>query len=147
MYICTHKIGRLAQLVQSIPISSEVDGTRRLKKILGRLAQLVQSIPISSEVDGTRRLKKILGRLAQLVQSTSFTPRGSGVRTPHRPQKTSTEMLEFFYFRYGICSLYGSIVSRLAIIAHKKTPLEWSFFCDNLKFYFLIISFKTAFSE
>ena len=37
------------------------------------------------------------GRLAQLVQSTSFTPRGSGVRTPHRPQKTSTEMLEFFF--------------------------------------------------
>ncbi len=27
----------------------------------------------------------IKGRLAQLVQSTSFTPRGSGVRTPHRP--------------------------------------------------------------
>jgi hypothetical protein len=38
------------------------------------------------------------GRLAQLVQSTSFTPRGSGVRTPHRPQKTSTEMLKFFLF-------------------------------------------------
>ncbi len=38
----------------------------------------------------------IIGRLAQLVQSTSFTPRGSGVRTPHRPQETSTEMLEFF---------------------------------------------------
>ena len=27
------------------------------------------------------------GRLAQLVQSTSFTPRGSGVRTPHLPLK------------------------------------------------------------
>ena len=26
-----------------------------------------------------------IGRLAQLVQSTSFTPRGSGVRIPHRP--------------------------------------------------------------
>ena len=26
-----------------------------------------------------------IGRLAQLVQSTSFTPRGSGVRVPHRP--------------------------------------------------------------
>ena len=26
-----------------------------------------------------------LGRLAQLVQSISFTPRGSGVRIPHRP--------------------------------------------------------------
>lgn len=28
------------------------------------------------------------GRLAQLVQSISFTPRGSGVRIPHCPQKT-----------------------------------------------------------
>ena len=27
----------------------------------------------------------ILGRLAQLVQSISFTPRGPGVRVPHRP--------------------------------------------------------------
>jgi hypothetical protein len=28
-----------------------------------------------------------IGQLAQLVQSTSFTPRGSGVRTPHCPHK------------------------------------------------------------
>jgi hypothetical protein len=77
-------LGRLAQLVQSIPISSEAVGLEN-KKILGRLAQLVQSIPISSEAVGLEN-KKILGRLAQLVQSTSFTPRGSGVRTPHRPQ-------------------------------------------------------------
>ena len=39
-----------------------------------------------------------IGRLAQLVQSTSFTPRGSGVRTPHRPQQTPKSMtLEFFF--------------------------------------------------
>jgi hypothetical protein len=37
-----------------------------------------------------------LGRLAQLVQSTSFTPRGSGVRTPHRPQKNPLEIMDFF---------------------------------------------------
>ena len=30
----------------------------------------------------------VAGRLAQLVQSTSFTPRGSGVRVPHRPPRT-----------------------------------------------------------
>ena len=41
------------------------------------------------------------GRLAQLVQSTSFTPRGSGVRTPHRPQKTPIEILEFFFVKLG----------------------------------------------
>ena len=28
-----------------------------------------------------------IGRLAQLVQSIWFTPRGSGVRIPHRPQR------------------------------------------------------------
>ncbi len=28
---------------------------------------------------------EIKGRLAQLVQSTWFTPKGSGVRLPHRP--------------------------------------------------------------
>ncbi len=51
----------------------------------------------------------IKGRLAQLVQSTSFTPRGSGVRTPHRPQKTSTEMLEFFLFNFEF--RFGKIFS------------------------------------
>ena len=39
------------------------------------------------------------GRLAQLVQSTSFTPRGSGVRIPHRPQqKKLQQMLKLFLF-------------------------------------------------
>ena len=42
------------------------------------------------------------GRLAQLVQSTSFTPRGSGVRTPHRPLLSykppkSSDFGGFFY--------------------------------------------------
>ena len=48
-----------------------------------------------------------LGRLAQLVQSTSFTPRGSGVRTPHRPQNFSRNWGVFFcLIVYGI--RYGS---------------------------------------
>ncbi len=32
-------------------------------------------------------LHPLLGRVAQLVQSTWFTPKGSGVRIPSRPQK------------------------------------------------------------
>ncbi len=40
-----------------------------------------------------------LGRLAQLVQSTSFTPRGSGVRTPHRPQKLLNFLRSFFILK------------------------------------------------
>jgi hypothetical protein len=46
------------------------------------------------------------GRLAQLVQSTSFTPRGSGVRTPHRPQKKDKS-----YFL--ICPFVFSAAGRL----------------------------------
>ncbi len=37
-----------------------------------------------------------VGRLAQLVQSTWFTPKGSGVRIPHRPQ--SFQKWELFFF-------------------------------------------------
>ena len=33
-----------------------------------------------------RHSKNVIGQLAQLVQSIWFTPRGSGVRIPHRPQ-------------------------------------------------------------
>ena len=33
--------------------------------------------------------KEMHGRLAQLVQSIWFTPRGSGVRIPQRPQRLS----------------------------------------------------------
>ncbi len=44
-----------------------------------------------------------IGRLAQLVQSTSFTPRGSGVRIPHRPQKSSLFKLDFFIFNTFFC--------------------------------------------
>ena len=38
-----------------------------------------------------RYASNVIGRLAQLVQSTSFTPRGSGVRIPYRPQKKHTD--------------------------------------------------------
>ncbi len=33
-----------------------------------------------------------MGRLAQLVQSTWFTPKGSGVRLPHRPLLNYTDI-------------------------------------------------------
>ncbi len=36
------------------------------------------------------------GRLAQSVQSIWFTPRGSGVRIPHRPRKEGQRELSFF---------------------------------------------------
>ena len=47
----------------------------------------------------------VTGRLAQLVQSTSFTPRGSGVRTPHRPQKFIQIVWTFFINKWSINSV------------------------------------------
>lgn len=43
---------------------------------------------------------EVYGRLAQLVQSIWFTPRGSGVRIPQRPQKWKSceEIRETFLF-------------------------------------------------
>ena len=46
---------------------------------------------------------EVYGRLAQLVQSIWFTPRGSGVRIPQRPQNRKLKMLRevreaFFVF-------------------------------------------------
>ena len=119
--------GRLAQLVQSICLTSRGSAVRirqrPLKKFpipladmhLGRLAQLVQSICLTSRGSAVRirqrPLKKFpipladmhLGRLAQLVQSICLTSRGSAVRIRQRPQiKTAIEKrLPFlFYVEY-----------------------------------------------
>lgn len=45
------------------------------------------------------------GRLAQLVQSIWFTPRGSGVRIPQRPQKRSLtkKFVRLFLFLTAFC--------------------------------------------
>jgi hypothetical protein len=52
----------------------------------------------------------VFGRLAQLVQSTSFTPRGSGVRTPHRPQKLQHPCWSFFIKKLLFYIFYWSMV-------------------------------------
>ncbi len=74
------------------------------KKILGRLAQLVQSICLTSRGSAVRIRqrpllieKKILGRLAQLVQSICLTSRGSAVRIRQRPRRKSKRI-------YSSCS-------------------------------------------
>ena len=45
----------------------------------------------------TRNQIRSHGRLAQLVQSIWFTPRGSGVRIPQRPQKEVKKGLASFF--------------------------------------------------
>ncbi len=63
---------------------------------LGRLAQLVQSIWFTPRGSGVRIPHRPLkGFLAQLVQSIWFTPRGSGVRIPQNPLKLNI-FVEFF---------------------------------------------------
>ena len=69
------------------------------RKTEGRLAQLVQSVCLTSRGSGVRIPQRPLnylngfapnlarGRLAQLVQSICLTSRGSGVRIPQRPHK------------------------------------------------------------
>ncbi len=70
----------------------------------GRLAQLVQSICLTSRGSAVRIRqrppfinKKHFGRLAQLVQSICLTSRGSAVRIRQRPQKESSFTLLFLF--------------------------------------------------
>ena len=113
--------GRLAQLVQSICLTSRGSAVRIRqrpplnllfhRKIFGRLAQLVQSICLTSRGSAVRIRqrpplnllfhRKIFGRLAQLVQSICLTSRGSAVRIRQRPplfqeQSWSTWLLFLF---------------------------------------------------
>ena len=103
--------GRLAQLVQSICLTSRGSAVRIRqrppfinKKHFGRLAQLVQSICLTSRGSAVRIRqrppfinKKHFGRLAQLVQSICLTSRGSAVRIRQRPQKESSFTLLFLF--------------------------------------------------
>ena len=77
-YLCiafeTRDIGRLAQLVQSICLTSRGSAVRIRQRPL-KTASLLK--------------KKNFGRLAQLVQSICLTSRGSAVRIRQRPPKTS----------------------------------------------------------
>ena len=43
---------------------------------------------------------EVYGRLAQLVQSIWFTPRGSGVRIPQRPQKEVKKGFLFYVLNF-----------------------------------------------
>ena len=53
-----------------------------------------------------KRNNKNIGRLAQLVQSIWFTPRGSGVRIPHRPLKKSFDYSDDFFYFYRMFHCY-----------------------------------------
>ena len=107
--------GRLAQLVQSVCLTSRGSGVRipqrpqhqpRLNAnrvlALERAAQKAEAADAAARqtlLRGTLRNRALkhshsqkhhFGRLAQLVQSVCLTSRGSGVRIPQRPQPKST---------------------------------------------------------
>ena len=107
-------IGRLAQLVQSICLTSRGSAVRIRQRplneflvnhcffFLGRLAQLVQSICLTSRGSAVRIRQRPhrniivnfppIGRLAQLVQSICLTSRGSAVRIRQRPHEQKSPM-------------------------------------------------------
>ena len=113
------RLGRLAQLVQSICLTSRGSAVRIrqrpleknslfLKALFGRLAQLVQSICLTSRGSAVRirqrppqkAISQIFpfGRLAQLVQSICLTSRGSAVRIRQRPPIGSLATARLFSY-------------------------------------------------
>ena len=115
----------------------------------GRLAQLVQSICLTSRGSAVRirqrPLKNFpipladmhLGRLAQLVQSICLTSRGSAVRIRQRPQiKTAIEKRLSFLFYVEYYKAFGiscktsdiRIKSRYYLIRSGSQTVFWGNF-------------------
>ncbi len=132
--------GRLAQLVQSICLTSRGSAVRIRqrpplnllfhRKIFGRLAQLVQSICLTSRGSAVRIRqrpplnllfhRKIFGRLAQLVQSICLTSRGSAVRIRQRPQKIESVNLMINRLFY----LSSTAHSRLLLLSRQRNSYQ-----------------------
>ena len=88
----------------------EIRLTKLTEVMKGRLAQLVQSICLTSRGSAVRIRQRPLiytklisiGRLAQLVQSICLTSRGSAVRIRQRPlkEKSVSRMINGLFFYY-----------------------------------------------
>ena len=106
-YLCIafENEGRLAQLVQSVCLTSRGSGVRIPQRPPGNCDDN-RSLTESDSVLLFNPYYK--GRLAQLVQSVCLTSRGSGVRIPQRPQyrivhkRVPTSVLELFFRLWGI---------------------------------------------
>ena len=104
---------------KSVPLQRFYDGGD------GRLAQLVQSVCLTSRGSGVRipqrpRRDSLFvsfrsreqGRLAQLVQSVCLTSRGSGVRIPQRPRREGKASEEDVFCRFCLFSCFFDIFLR-----------------------------------
>ena len=120
------------------------------EKYFGRLAQLVQSICLTSRGSAVRirqrppkfwKLLPLFGRLAQLVQSICLTSRGSAVRIRQRPPKSKHRGVEQLVARWAhnpkvVCSSQAS-----ATIRRSKC---FSFFISGNSY---ILSIRIFFSD
>ena len=105
---------------------TKFDESLKKKKYFGRLAQLVQSICLTSRGSAVRirqrppkfwKLLPLFGRLAQLVQSICLTSRGSAVRIRQRPPKSKHRGVEQLVARWAhnpkvVCSSQASATIR-----------------------------------
>ena len=67
---------------------------------------------------------KQYGRLAQLVQSIWFTPRGSGVRIPQRPQKRFKRTSFSFYQLFHLSLRYPHSLTGMKVAKSQSTLLS-----------------------
>ena len=67
---------------------------------------------------------KQYGRLAQLVQSIWFTPRGSGVRIPQRPQKRFKRTSFSFYQLFHLSLRYPHSLTGMKVAKSQSTLFE-----------------------
>ena len=103
---------------------------RTKNKFKGRLAQLVQSICLTSRGSAVRIRqrpplnllfhRKNFGRLAQLVQSICLTSRGSAVRIRQRPQKIESVNLMINRLFY----LSSTAHSRLLLLSRQRNSYQ-----------------------
>ena len=101
--------GRLAQLVQSICLTSRGSAVR--------IRQRPQNLETSSDKKESRSHK--FGRLAQLVQSICLTSRGSAVRIRQRPQRSSLiGGLLFFIYSYKLFDILLLLFFLIWAITH-----------------------------
>ncbi len=102
-YLCIafRNRGRLAQLVQSICLTSRGSGVR-----IPQRPQLNSEAAVAEEIRFLKDIPQERGRLAQLVQSICLTSRGSGVRIPQRPRRKVIPVLQcnagMCFFCYGL---------------------------------------------
>ena len=143
-------IGRLAQLVQSICLTSRGSAVRIRQRplneflvnhcffFLGRLAQLVQSICLTSRGSAVRirqrppPKRKIFGRLAQLVQSICLTSRGSAVRIRQRPHRINCQLSLIGRLAQLVQSI--CLTSRGSAVRIRQRPRQASQCCEAFFF-------------